>query len=100
MNYPLLLTILLTCILDVSVRFLISGEFLTLSKPLKTLEIKFAHPIPIIARTITIIKNIIIMVLIISQNIYSKTIIKSNGICQLFLFILLLKGPNNQNTFF
>jgi hypothetical protein len=47
------------------------GEFLTFSKPLKTLARKFDHPIPIIANTITIIKNIAIRALN-SDNIYQN----------------------------
>ena len=77
--YPLLLTILFTSVFDVSVRFFTRGEFLTFSIPLKTLAKKFDQPIPIIASTITAIKNIIIMVLNNSSLLYRKTVIKSNG---------------------
>jgi hypothetical protein len=68
-NYPLLLTILFTSVFEVSVIFFMKGEFLTFSKPLKTLARKFDHPIPNIANTITIIKNIAIRALN-SDNIY------------------------------
>ncbi len=77
--YPLLLTILFTSVFEVSVIFFTRGEFLTFSTPLKTLAKKFDQPIPIIAITITAIKNIIIMVLNNSSLLYRKTAIKSNG---------------------
>ena len=78
----LLLTILLTSVVDVSVRFFTSGEFLIFSKPLKTLVKKFDHPIPIIARIIIAIKTIMISVLTNYHHIYSKTAIKTK--CVLF----------------
>jgi hypothetical protein len=78
----LLLTILFTSVVDVSVRFFTSGEFLIFSKPLKTLVKKFDHPIPIIARIIIAIKTIMISVLTNYHHIYSKTAIKTK--CVLF----------------
>ena len=78
----LLLTILFTSVVDVSVRFFTSGEFLIFSKPLKTLVKKFDHPIPIIARIIIAIKTNMISVLTNSHHIYSKTGIKTK--CVLF----------------
>jgi hypothetical protein len=80
----LLLTILFTSVVDVSVRFFTSGEFLIFSKPLKTLVKKFDHPIPIIARIIIAIKTIMISVLTNYHHIYSKTAIKTT--CVLFYF--------------
>ena len=78
----LLLTILFTSVVDVSVRFFTSGEFLIFSKPLKTLVKKFDHPIPIIARIIIAIKTNMISVLTNYHHIYSKTAIKTK--CVLF----------------
>ena len=66
-----------TSVVDVSVRFFTSGEFLIFSKPLKTLVKKFDHPIPIIARIIIAIKTNMISVLTNSHHIYSETGIKT-----------------------
>jgi hypothetical protein len=75
----LLFTILLTSVVEDSVRFFTRGEFLIFSKPLKTLVKKLDQPIPIIARIIMAIKTNIISVLTNYHFIYSKTLIKTNS---------------------
>ena len=76
-------TILLTSVVEDSVRFLTNGEFLIFSKPLKTLYKKFDQPIPIIARIIIAIKTNIISVLTNYHHKYSITVIKTNCVCSL-----------------